>query len=92
VPDAYELQLERAARRTLRRLPERDYRRLERVIDDLARDPRPRGALKLGGRLGSYRLRVSEYRVIYAVFDAEKLLKIVDVERRTTQTYRRLNS
>jgi len=28
---------------------------------------------------------------MYAVFDVERLVKIVDVERRTTQTYRRLS-
>ena len=44
----------------------------------------------MGGTLPVYRLRVGEYRVMYSVFDVERLVKIVDVERRTTQTYRRL--
>ena len=90
MPDSYELQIERTARRNLRRLPAREYDRVRQAIDGLILDPRPRGALKLGGSAPLFRLRVGDYRVIYAVFDVERLVKIVDVERRTTQTYRRL--
>jgi mRNA interferase RelE/StbE len=90
VPDEYQLQLERAAGRALPRLPARDRERIERAIDALALAPRPRAALKLGRAVAGYRLRVGEYRVLYAVFDVERLVKIVDVDRRTTQTYRRL--
>jgi mRNA interferase RelE/StbE len=86
----YDLQLERAADRALRRLPQREYERLERSIDELALEPRPRGALKLAGPVPLFRIRVGEYRVIYAVFDVERLVKIVDIERRTTQSYRKL--
>lgn len=90
MPDEYQLQLERGANRSLRRVPQREYERLERAIDGLALDPRPRGALKLGGSLPLYRLRIGEYRIVYAIFDPDKLVKIVDIQRRTTQTYRRL--
>lgn len=37
-------------------------------IDDLARDPRPGGALKLQGETG-YRLRVGVYRILYEIDD-----------------------
>lgn len=90
MPDEYQLQLERLAQRGLSRLPRHDYERLEQAIDGLVTDPRPRGTLKLSGRLPLFRLRVGEYRIIYSVFDQERLVKIVDVQRRTTQTYRRL--
>ena len=91
MPNEYQLQLERAANRHLSRLPATDYRRLEQTIDGLALDPRPRSALTLGGSLPLYRLRVGEYRLIYSVFNVERLVKIVEVQRRTTQTYRRLS-
>jgi mRNA-degrading endonuclease RelE of RelBE toxin-antitoxin system len=38
-----------------------------------------------------YRLRVGNYRVIYVVFDQERIVKVLDVLRRDTQTYRRLD-
>lgn len=53
-------------------------------------EPRPRGTVKLGGVAPLYRRRVGEYRMIYAVFDAERLVKILDIERRTSQSYKRL--
>ena len=83
----YELQVERAARKDLDQLPERDYRRIEATIDRLAGDPRPRGARKLRGAYGRWRMRVGEYRVVYAVFEKEGLVKILRVLRRTTTTY-----
>jgi len=86
----YELQVERAAQRQIRRLPQEAFRRVEAVIDALAEEPRPRGAKKLGGTAGLLRIRVGTYRVIYAVFDRERLVKIVRVARRTTTTYEEL--
>ena len=43
------------------------------------------------GRPPQYRIRVGDYRVIYAVFDQERIVKVTDVLRRDDQTYRRLN-
>jgi len=37
-----------------------------------------------------YRLRVGEYRVLYAVFDSERIVKVGDVDRRTSGTYRNI--
>lgn len=84
---AYELQVERAARKELDRLPPSDYRRLEGAIDALALVPRPRGARKLRGVADLWRIRVGEYRVVYAVFDREQLVKVLHVLRRTSRTY-----
>jgi mRNA interferase RelE/StbE len=89
VPGEYELQLERAAESALADLSQRDHQRVEEAFDRLANEPRPRGVLKLQGPVDLYRLRVGNYRVIYAVFDRERIVKIVDVLRRTSQTYRR---
>jgi mRNA interferase RelE/StbE len=87
----YELQVERAAQRQIRRLPQEAFRRVEAVIDALAHEPRPRGAKKLRGSADLLRIRVGTYRVIYAVFDRERLVKIVRVVRRTTTTYEELS-
>ena len=35
-----------------------------------------------------YRLRAGEYRVFFEINDVKKTMKITDVDRRTTQTYR----
>jgi len=83
----YKLQAERRVRRAIDALPQRDYLRIERAIDGLANEPRPRGTKKLRGGTPLWRLRVGEYRVIYAVFDRELIVKIVGVARRREDTY-----
>lgn len=87
---AYELQVERAARRGLARVPADDYARLERAIDALAEEPRPRGSKKLRAPAPMWRIRVWDYRVIYSVFERERIVKILGVARRRSQTYERL--
>ena len=87
--EPYRVEFERNAQRALRRLPDATAGSLERPVDELEHEPRPRGALKLSGRVDSYRLRVGEYRIVYAVFDRERLVKVLDIMRRTGQTYRK---
>ena len=45
----YEIVVKRKVRRAIARLPESVFERVERAIDDLATDPRPRGAIKMRG-------------------------------------------
>jgi mRNA interferase RelE/StbE len=90
VPDAYELQLERGARKSLDALPDVHYHRIREAVDRLASEPRPRGCVKLRGMAPTWRIRVGNYRVIYAIFDRERIVKIIEVLPRTTQTYERM--
>ena len=91
MPDRYELQLERAAERSLHRIPTNDYVRIEAAIDQLAKDPYPRGSRKLQSSAPMFRIRIGVYRVLYAVFEEEHIVKIVLVAKRDDQTYRNLN-
>lgn len=65
-----------------------DYFRIDAAIDSLRSDPRPRGVTKLKGRAPLYRIRVGEYRIIYAVFDPDQLVTVEAISRRTTTTYK----
>lgn len=78
-----------AAQRQLRRLPPGVAATLRGPILALAMDPRPPGASKLVGT-ELWRLRVADLRVIYAVEDAEQLVIILRVARRSESTYRRV--
>ena len=64
---------------------------MESAIDALVVEPRPRGARKVRGQALLWRIRVGEYRVIYAVFDGERIVKIVRVTRRSERTYEGLS-
>ncbi len=75
------------AARAYRRLhnPLRD--RLAAAVDALGVDPRPAGAVKLAGR-GDYRVRVGDYRIVYAVDDDERLVIVARIAHRR-EVYRR---
>lgn len=57
------------------------------MVDGLATDSRPRGATKLAGR-DDYRVRVSDYRIVYAVDDAARVVLIARIAHRR-DVYRR---
>jgi mRNA interferase RelE/StbE len=85
-PD-YDVGLIPAAAREYRRLqgPLRD--RIRSTIDALAFDPRPPGVMKLAGR-DDYRVRVGDYRIVYAIDDAERLVIVARIAHRR-EVYRR---
>ena len=83
---AYRVELRRNAQRELDAL-RADYReRVSAAIESLCEDPRPPGVKKLKGDMG-WRIRVSEYRVLYSIWDKERLVMVEGVARRTTHTY-----
>lgn len=61
--------------------------RIREAIDGLAVEPRPRGAVKLAGR-NDFRIRVGDYRVVYAVDDVERLVLVARIAHRR-EVYRR---
>lgn len=83
----YEVRLHPEAVRAFRRLRGSARDRIEAAIDGLATDPRPRGAAKLAGR-DDFRIRVGDYRIVYAVDDAERLVLVARIAHRR-EVYRR---
>jgi mRNA interferase RelE/StbE len=61
---------------------------LQPKIDDLANDPRPPGVKKLSAEEELYRIRVGNYRIIYAIQDDILLVTVVKVGDRK-EVYRR---
>ena len=82
------VELAPAAQRQLRRLPPGDAARLRGAILALAVDVRPPGVTKLAGT-DFWRLRVGDLRIVYVIDDAENLVVILKVARRSESTYRR---
>jgi len=83
----HEVRLHPEAVRAFRRLRGAVRDRIETAIDGLAADPRPRGAAKLAGR-ADFRIRVGDYRIVYAVDDAERLVLVARIAHRR-EVYRR---
>lgn len=77
----YELKYKKKAIKALAKINEPYYSAITQAIDELAKNPRPFGYIKLTGRSG-YRIRVGTYRIIYDIFDTTLIVEIVNVGSR----------
>ena len=88
----YSLEVSPAANRDLERLKQRIRRqyfeRLRTAIRGLANEPRPHRVRKIKGAEKAYRIRAGNYRVVYEVYDNDRLVLILQVARRSETTYR----
>ena len=81
---AYHVEIETQAARALIRIARGDRaaaRRINDAIKSLADEPRPAKATKLVGSDG-WRIRVSDYRVVYVVADAVAVVSVVKIGHR----------
>lgn len=87
----YRVEVERRARKELARLPRQSQERIVAAIEGLAETPRPAGCLPVkAAPQGTYRIRVGDYRIVYAVVDGDSVVVIARITRRGESTYRRL--
>lgn len=70
----------------LAKIPMRERERIIDQIRRLAKNPRPSGIKALASNV--YRLRIGVCRVIYKVYDEEKIILIGRFARRSERTYR----
>lgn len=74
----YRVLLASSAKKELLRLPDSVIARILPKIKGLALEPRPHGCKKLRDGEESWRIRIGDYRVIYAIDDDAQ---VVDVSR-----------
>ena len=68
--------------KALAKIANPDRRKIARVIDALAGEPRPVGCRRLSGSEDAYRLRVGDYRVIYLVADRVLVVYVIRIGHR----------
>jgi mRNA interferase RelE/StbE len=78
----YRVLLERAAERDLTRLSSEIHARVIAAIQTLAANPRPPGCRKLTGSKNDWRIRVGDYRVVYEIADAIRVVRVNRVRHR----------
>jgi len=78
----YRVLLERAAERDLARLSSEVHDRVITALRALATNPRPPGCRKLAGSKNDWRIRVGDYRVIYAIADDIRVVSVNRVRHR----------
>ena len=70
----YTITFARSARKELESLSAAIVQRVFPKIEALAREPRPKGWRKLRGERNLWRIRIGDYRVIYAVNDEKAVV------------------
>jgi mRNA interferase RelE/StbE len=78
----FEVVLERAAEKDLRRLSDEIHRRVIAAISGLASNPRPAGSKKLAGSKNDWRIRVGDYRVIYEIAETIRVVRVNRIRHR----------
>ena len=78
----YKVQLARRATKDLRRIGKPYLIRLLQAIENLGGDPLPSGCKKLVGATNLYRIRVSDYRIVYTVEHDVLVVLVVRVGHR----------
>jgi mRNA interferase RelE/StbE len=56
--------------------------RVVRKVESLANDPRPAGCKKLKGYKDQWRVRIGDWRVVYIIDDAARLLSVTRIAHR----------
>jgi mRNA interferase RelE/StbE len=78
----YEVYLEGAAERDLKRLPVETFHRIVPRIRALAENPRPPGCRKLTGSENDWWIRIGDYRVIYEIDEGKKVVRVFRIRHR----------
>jgi mRNA interferase RelE/StbE len=83
----YQIRILPAAEKSLSKLPKKIQLRIQGAITILASNPLPPVAKKLVGR-DNYRLRVSDYRIVYSIHENILTVKTIPIGHRS-EIYRR---
>ncbi|MDN5930854.1 MAG: type II toxin-antitoxin system RelE/ParE family toxin [Pseudonocardia sp.] len=66
----------------LQQLPRKVFATALQVIIGLSHDPRPPGVVKPVGSPDDWRVRIGEYRIVYAIEDDADLITVMQVRHR----------
>jgi mRNA interferase RelE/StbE len=80
--NSYTVEVKPAARRELEALPDHVLSRVVRKLESLGHTPRPVGCKKLKGYKDQWRVRVGDWRVLYIIDDAAKLVSVTRIAHR----------
>jgi mRNA interferase RelE/StbE len=86
---SYTVRYDPRAAKELAKLDRPVARRIASAVEDLGDQPRPQGARPLVGYPGLWRVRIGDYRVVYAIKDAELVVLALRIAHRS-DVYRNL--
>jgi len=84
----YQVTIDRAIKKKLRRFPDQMRRRIIDRVFELEENPRPLGVKLLKGSLeGAWRVRVGDYRILFRINDDLKEVDVFDIDLRSSHLY-----
>lgn len=86
-PGGYRVLTKSSAERDMSSLPTKVFQKITKLILSLEASPRQTGCKKLRGK-PAYRLRTGNYRVLYTIDDASRIVEVIAVGHRKN-VYRR---
>jgi len=78
----YSIFYKKSVEKDLRKLPKSVLTAVIKKIQTLAKDPQPNGSVKLRGSSNLYRVRHSDYRIIYSINGDELVILVIKVAHR----------
>lgn len=79
---SYRTEILHSAEKETRKINKEHLKRIVDVIDALSENPFPKHAKKLAGSRSSYRIRISNYRILYEVNKSDKVITIYHILHR----------
>lgn len=85
----YQIKIKKSALKGLEKLPYDTLIHINELILRLAENPRPTSCKKLISKSNLYRIRFSDYRIVYTIEDKILTIEIIKISKRD-QVYRNL--
>ncbi len=80
---SYNVVITRRARGELEAIPSPSFEMIEEKLKTLADNPRPAGCKKLKGTERAWRIRAGDYRVVYEIDDAARVVTVIKIGHRS---------
>ncbi|MBA2562647.1 MAG: type II toxin-antitoxin system RelE/ParE family toxin [Chitinophagaceae bacterium] len=78
----YTVVLTKTAEKELQRLPSPTIEKIVNTLKSMEENPRPSGCKKLKGYKNLWRIRVGDYRIIYAIEDVTLMVDVREIGNR----------
>ena len=79
---SYSIEVKLSARKELESLPDKVLAHVLKKMTALGGTPRPAGCKKLKGYKDQWRVRVGDWRLVYVIDDAAKLISVTRIAHR----------
>lgn len=75
----YQVIIKERALKQLNKIPKKFAIKIDELIQSLAQQPRPHGCIKMVGYENFYRVRFTDYRIVYSVADKKLIVEIIQI-------------